>query len=99
MDIKLKDYSDLAKAYQGRYEGDDTYLRRISNEVKARRGEYKGFGTYLRLISNGAKAGRGNNNMKSFPTKIIAVSLTSLAVAGIGLLAYFGKLRKKGAHA
>jgi hypothetical protein len=98
MDIKLKDYSDLAKAYQGKYEGDDTYLRRINNEVKARRGEYKGFSTYLRRISNEARAGRGDSSLKRFPTKIIAVSLTSLAIAGIGILAYCGKLRKKGAH-
>lgn len=96
--MKFKDYSDLAKAYQGRYEGSDTYLRRINNEVKARRGEYKGFGTYLRQISNEAKAEREGTRIKGFPSRIIAVSLTSLAIAGIGFLAYFSRIRKKGSH-
>jgi hypothetical protein len=94
--MKLKDCSDLAKAYQGKYEGDDTYLRRISNEVNARRGEYKGFGTYLRRLSNEAKARKSGQSMKSFPTKIFVVSVASLTAAGIGLMAYFGKVKKKG---
>jgi hypothetical protein len=59
--IELKSESDLAKAYQGRYEGFNINLRRISNEVKARRGEYEGFGTYLRRISNEVKAGRDDH--------------------------------------
>lgn len=94
--MKLKDCSELAKAYQGKYEGNDTYLRRINNEVNARRGEYKGFGTYLRRLSNEAKARKSGQNMKSFPTKIFVVSVASLAAAGIGLMAYFGKAKKKG---
>jgi hypothetical protein len=61
MEIDLKSESDLAKAYQGRYEGFDVNLRRISNEVKARRGEYDGFGVYLRRISKKAKAGRDDH--------------------------------------
>jgi hypothetical protein len=58
MEIKLRSEGDLAKAYQGRYNGVDVNLRRISNEVRARRGEYDGFGTYLRQISKKAKASR-----------------------------------------
>jgi hypothetical protein len=61
MEIDLKSVSDLAKAYQGRYEGVDVNLRRISNEAKARRGEYEGFGVYLRRISNEAKARRDDH--------------------------------------
>jgi hypothetical protein len=57
-EIDLKGESDLAEAYQGRYDGVDVNLRRISNEVRARRGEYDGFGTYLRQISKRAKARR-----------------------------------------
>lgn len=56
MEIELKSESDLAKAYQGKYEGFDINLRRISNEAKARKGEYDGFGTYPRRISQEAKA-------------------------------------------
>ena len=59
--MELKSERDLAKAYQGRYEGVDVNLRRISNEVKARRGEYNGFGVYLRRISKKAKAGIGDH--------------------------------------
>ena len=58
MEIGLKSEGDLVKAYQGRYDGVDVNLRRISNEVRARRGEYNGFGTYLRQISKRAKARR-----------------------------------------
>jgi hypothetical protein len=58
METGLKSESDLAKAYQGRYNGVDVNLRRISNEVRARRGEYDGFGTYLRQISKKARARR-----------------------------------------
>jgi hypothetical protein len=96
MDIELKDCIDLAKAYQGQYEGEDAYLIRISNEVKARRGEYKGFGTYLRRLSNEAIAEKEEKSMKRFPTKIFVVSVASLAAAGIGIIAYFSKIRKKG---
>jgi hypothetical protein len=96
MDIELKDYSDLEKAYQGRYEGDDTYFRRISDEVKAMKGEYEGFGTYLRRLSSEAKARRDKRSTKSFPTLKVAVSVGSLAALGIGLLVYFGKVRNKG---
>jgi hypothetical protein len=99
MDLELKDCSDLAKAYQGKYEGEDTYLRRISNEVEARRGEYTGFGTYLRRLNDEAKAGRGGQSMKRFPTKIFVVSVASLAAAGIGFMAYFGRVKKNGCHA
>jgi hypothetical protein len=56
--IEPKSESGLAKAYQGRYEGSDVNLRRISDKVKAGRGEYNGFGVYLWRISNAAKAGR-----------------------------------------
>jgi len=45
MEIELKSDSNLAKAYQGKYEGFDISLRRISNEAKARKGEHDGFGT------------------------------------------------------
>jgi hypothetical protein len=38
MEIELESESDLAKAYQGRYEGVNANLERISNEVKARIG-------------------------------------------------------------
>jgi hypothetical protein len=96
MDMELKDCRDLAKAYQGRYEGEDTYLKRISNEVKARRGEYKSFGTYLPGLNIEAIAEKEEQNMKRFPTKIFVVSLASLAAAGIGIMAYFSKIRKKG---
>jgi hypothetical protein len=58
METKLGSEGDLAKAYQGLYNGVDVNLRRISNEVRARRGEYDGFGTYLRQISKKAKASR-----------------------------------------
>jgi len=58
MKIDLRSEGDLEKAYEGRYDGFDVNLRRISNEVKARRGEYDGFGTYLRQISKKAKARR-----------------------------------------
>ena len=95
MDLKLKDCSDLANAYKGEYEGDDTYLRGISNEVNARRGEYKGHGLYLQRLNHEAKTRRSSQNIKHFPTKVIVVSLASLAAAGIGLMAYFGKSRKK----
>jgi hypothetical protein len=95
MDIELKDYEDLREAYQGRYEGDDSYLRRISDEVNAIKGEYEGFETYLLRLSNEAKP-RGGYNAKSFPKSIIAFSVASVAVAGIGLLAYFFKVKKKG---
>lgn len=95
MDIELKDYFDLEKAYQGRYEGDDMHLRRISNEVRAMRDEYEGFGTYLRRLSKEAKA-RQEHNKKPFPTLKVAVSLVSLAVAGIGFFFYLGKVKKNG---
>lgn len=98
MDMEFEDYIDLAKAYQGTYEGDDTYFRRISNEVKAIKGEYKGFGTYLQRLSKEAKARRDENSVNRFPTKIIAVSVASLAAAGFGLLAYFFSARKKRVH-
>jgi hypothetical protein len=88
--------SDLKDAYQGRYKGDDIHLRRISNEVKALRGEYEGFGTYLKRLSTEAKAKRTNLSMKPFPTIKIAFSVASLAVAGIGLFLYLGKIKKKG---
>jgi hypothetical protein len=94
MDIELKDCEDLREAYQGRYEGDDSYLRRISDEVNVIKGEYEGFGTYLLRLSNEAKP-RGDCSNKSFPKSIIAVSVASLAVAGIGLLTYFFKIKKK----
>jgi len=94
MDIELNDYEDLKEAYQGRYEGDDSYLRRISDEVNAIKGEYEGFGTYLLRLSNEAKP-RGGYSVKPFPKSIIAVSVASLAVAGIGLLTYFFKVKKK----
>ncbi len=95
MDIELKDYEDLKEAYQGIYEGDDSYLRRISDEVNAVKGNYEGFGTYLLRLSNEAKP-RGGYSAKPFPKSIIAVCLASLAVAGIGLLTYFFKVKKKG---
>ncbi len=94
MIIEPEGDSDLAKAIQGRYEGDDTNLKRISNEVKARRGEYEGFGTYLRQVSNKVKSRRSDHIKKPFPTSIIAASAVSLAVAGIGLFVYFGKAEK-----
>jgi hypothetical protein len=93
--LEFKDCSDLAKAYQGKYEGDDPYLRRISNEVKARRGEYKGFGTYLQRLNNEAKLSRSGQSMKHFPTTVFVVSVASIAAASIGLMAYFGKIKKK----
>jgi hypothetical protein len=95
MDIELKDYEDLREAYQGRYDGDDSYLRRISDEVNAIKCEYDGFGTYLLRLSNEAKP-RGGYGKKPFPKSIIAFSLASLAVAGIGLLTYFFKVKQKG---
>jgi hypothetical protein len=95
INMELKDCSELAKAHQGRYEGDDIYLRRISNEVKARRGEYTGFGRYLRQLNDETKARSGSQSVKRFPTKIIAVSAASLAVAGVGLLTYFFRVKKK----
>lgn len=61
MEKKLKSDDDLAKAYQGEYEGFDINLRRISNEAKARKSEYDGFGTYLRRISQEAIAKRGDH--------------------------------------
>jgi hypothetical protein len=61
MEIDLKSEGDLEKAHQGRYNGFDVNLRRISNEVRARRGEYEGFGTYLRRISKKAKARRNDH--------------------------------------
>lgn len=97
MNIDLNDCNDLAKAYQGEYKGDDTYLRRISNEVKARRGEYKGFGMYLRRMNNEAKVARGKSRIKRFPTSIIVISAASLAFAGIGLLAFYDKIKRKSA--
>jgi len=96
MDIELKDYSDIEKAYQGRYEGDDVHLRRISNEAKAIRGEYEGFGTYLRRLSHEAKARMPEHNKKPFPTIKVAVYLASLAAASIGLFFYLGKVKKNG---
>ena len=99
MDLELKDCRDLAKAYKGEYEGDDTYLRAISNEVKARRGEYTGYGVYLQRLNAEALAIKSSQNIKRFHTKVMVVSLASLVVASIGLLAYFGKLRKKGTKA
>jgi len=59
MNKELNIKSDLAKAYLGKYEGDEITLIRISNEVKARRGEYEGFGIYLRQLSDEVKARRG----------------------------------------
>jgi len=61
MEKELKSSSDLAKAYQGEYDGFNINLRRISNEAKARKGEYDGFGTYLRRISQQARAKRGDH--------------------------------------
>jgi hypothetical protein len=95
MDIELKDYFDLEKAYQGRYEGDDMHLRRISNEVKAMKGEYQGFGTYLQRLSKEAKD-RQEHNKKPFPTLKVAISLASLAAASIGLFFYLGRVKKNG---
>ena len=96
MIIELKDYEGLKEAYQGRYEGDDSHLRRINNKVNAIKSEYEGFGTYLLRLSNEAKPRKGGYSTKPFPTSIIAVSLASLAVAGVGLLTYFFKIKKKG---
>ena len=93
MDIELKDYEDLEDAYQGRYEGSDSYLRNISDEVKAIKGEYEGFGTYLLRLSNEAKP-RCSHSTKSFLKSIIALSAASLAVAGVGLLLYFSNVKK-----
>lgn len=93
MDIELKDYKDLEKAYQGRYEGNDSYLRRISDKVKAIKGDYESFGTYLLRLSNEAKP-RCSYSTKPFPKSIIALSAGSLAVVGIGLLLYFSKVKK-----
>ncbi len=95
MGIHLEDYEGLKEAYQGKYKGDDSYLKKISDEVNAIKVEYKGFETYLLRLSNEAKP-RGGYNTKSFPKSIIAFSVASLAVAGIGLLAYFFKVKKKG---
>ena len=95
MGTELEDDSDLAKAIQGRCEGDDTNLKRISNEAKAKRGEYEGFGTYLRQVNNKAKSRRSYHIKKPFPELIIAVSVVSLAVAGIRFFVNFGKTRKK----
>ena len=95
MDIELKDYEDLKEAYQGRYEGDDAYLNRVSDEVNAVKSDYEGFETYLLRLSNEAKP-RGDCRTKLFPKSIIAVSLASLAVVGIGLLTYFFRVKKKG---
>jgi hypothetical protein len=94
MDIELTDYEDLKEAYQGRYQGNDSYLRRISDEVNAVKSEYEGFGTYLLRLSNEAKP-RGDCSKRPFPKSIIAVSLASIAVAGIGLLTYLFKVKQK----
>jgi hypothetical protein len=96
MDMEMSNSSDLKDAYQGRYKGDDVHLRRISNEVKALHGEYDGFGTYLRRLSTEAKTKRANLSMKPFPTIKVAFSVASLAVAGIGLFLYLGKIKKNG---
>lgn len=96
MDIELKDYEGLKEAYQGRYEGDDSYLRRISDEVNVIKSEYEGFGTYLLRFSNEARRRGGSCITKPFPKSIIAVSVASLAVVGIGLLTYFFKFKKEG---
>jgi hypothetical protein len=93
--IELEDYEGLEEAYQGRYEGNDSHLRRISNKVKAIKGEYEGFGTYLLRLSNEAKPRKSGYSTKPFPTSIIAISLASLAVAGVGLLTYFFRKKKK----
>lgn len=94
MEIELKDYEELKEAYQGRYEGDDSYLRRISDEVNAIKGEYEGFGTYLLRLSSEAKSRRGGYYTRSFPTLKVAVPAVSLAVAGIGLFLYLAKGKK-----
>jgi hypothetical protein len=88
MAIELKDYEDLKEAYQGRYEGDDSYLRSISDEVKAIKGEYEGFGTYLLRLSSEAKPRRCSYGAKSFPILKVAVSAVSLAVVGVGLFLF-----------
>jgi hypothetical protein len=95
MGIQLKDYEGLKEAYQGKYEGNDSYLKKISDEVNAIKSEYEGFETYLLRLSNDAKP-RGGYNAKSFPKSIIAFSVASIAVASIGLLTYFLKVKKKG---
>lgn len=96
MELSLKDRSDLEKAYQGLYEGDDVYFRSISDQVKAVKGEYKGFGTYLKRLSSEAKARVDLPGAKSFPTLKVAVSVGSLVAAGVGLLVYFGRVKGKG---
>lgn len=94
MDIELRDYKDLKEAYQGRYEGDDSYLRRISDEVRAIKIEYEGFGTYLLRLSNEAKPGRSSYGAKSFPILKVAISAVSLAVVGAGIFLYHAKGKK-----
>jgi hypothetical protein len=93
MDIELKDYEELKEAYQGRYKGEDSYFRQISEEVNAIKNEYEGFETYLLRLSSQAKP-RGSYSAKHFPKSIIAVSAASLAAAGIGLFLYFSKVKK-----
>jgi hypothetical protein len=94
MDIELRDYNDLKEAYQGRYEGGDSYLRRISDEVKTIKGEYEGFGTYLLRLSSEAKLERCDYGAKSFPILKVAVPAVSLAVVGVGLFLYLAKGKK-----